>query len=171
MEELKKPVEIIFQTEHFINFVFGKYRDKRKMEIRELKQEDSFQITALLNQLGYPNTSEFMEEKITAFLKDPNEITLVADENDQVIAFISIHFIPQIALKGDFARISYFCVDENHRSTGVGKLLEEYCEKAAITRNCDRIEVHCHSRRKRAHTFYYRQGYVESPKYLIKVLK
>ena len=154
-----------------VNTIVTDSLKRDKMIIRELKSGDAPQITVLLNQLGYTNTDEFIEEKIATLLKDPNEITLVANEDDQVIAFISIHFIPQIALKGDFARISYFCVDKNHRSSGVGKLLEEYCEKVSITRNCDRIEVHCHSRREKAHAFYYRQGYVESPTYLIKLLK
>ena len=154
-----------------VNTIVTDSLKRDKMIIKELKSGDAPQITVLLNQLGYTNTDEFIEEKIATLLEDPNEITLVADENDQIIAFISIHFIPQIALKGDFARISYFCVDKNHRSSGVGKLLEEYCEKASITRNCDRIEVHCHSRREKAHAFYYRQEYVESAKYLIKLLK
>lgn len=141
------------------------------MRIRNVQLSDSEKITGLLYQLGYPGTSSFIKDKIKDLLNDPNEILVVAEDQGTVIAFISIHFIPQIALEGDFARISYFAVDENHRSSGVGKKLEEYCEKAAKTRNCDRIEVHCHSRREKAHSFYYRQGYIESPKYLIKQLR
>ncbi|HZE85293.1 MAG TPA: hypothetical protein VE035_13355 [Puia sp.] len=41
----------------------------------------------------------------------------------------------------------------------------------ARSRKCDRIEVHCHLRRKDAHRFYEQQGYTDSPKYLIKSLK
>jgi hypothetical protein len=48
--------------------------------------------------------------------------------------------------------------------------MEAYCEQLARERGCDRMEVHCHSRRVRAHAFYGRQGYEESPKYLIKKL-
>jgi GNAT superfamily N-acetyltransferase len=102
-------------------------------------------------------------------MNNPFEYSVVA-ENDEnkIVGFLSIHVVPQIALEGDFARISYFCVDENFRSCKIGKQLEEYCEKIAKENNCDRIEVHCHSRRERAHEFYFRQGYEESPKYLIK---
>ncbi|WP_139803611.1 GNAT family N-acetyltransferase, partial [Cronobacter sakazakii] len=82
----------------------------------------------------------------------------------------SLHFIPQLALKGDFCRISYFCVSSNARSKGIGRLLESEGETLARARGCDRIEVHCHSRRSDAHRFYYRQGYTESPKYLCKSL-
>jgi GNAT superfamily N-acetyltransferase len=140
------------------------------MKIRNVQLSDSEKIAELLNQLGYPNTNGFIKNKIKGLLNDPNEITVVAEDKEEVLAFISIHFIPQIALEGDFARISYFSVDENYRSNGLGKILEEYCEKVAKSRNCDRIEVHCHSRRERAHKFYYRQGYIELPKYLIKSL-
>ncbi|MCJ7935713.1 MAG: GNAT family N-acetyltransferase [Chryseobacterium sp.] len=141
------------------------------MNIRRMKEEDEESVIELLAQLGYPDTKEFMPQKIKNLLNDPNEYLAVA-ENDEgkAIGFISIHMIPQIALEGDFARISYFSVDENYRSSGIGKLLEEYGEQAAKDRNCDRIEVHCHSDRQKAHRFYDRQGYTESPKYLIKKL-
>jgi GNAT superfamily N-acetyltransferase len=141
------------------------------MKIRKIKLSDSETITKLLDQLGYSDTNIFIKNKIKDLMDDPNEILVVAEDQGNVLAFISIHFIPQIALVGDFARISYFSVDENYRSNGLGKMLEEYCEKEAKLRNCDRIEVHCHSRREKAHKFYFRQGYIESPKYLIKPLK
>lgn len=141
------------------------------MNIRDVQLSDREKIVALLEQLGYPETDVFMEDKLISLLQDPNEIIVVAEDQNVIIAFISIHFIPQIALKGDFARISYFCVDENHRSNGVGRILEEYCEEVAKLRDCDRIEVHCHLRRQEAHEFYSRQGYIESPKYLMKSLK
>ncbi|MDC8100588.1 GNAT family N-acetyltransferase [Chryseobacterium rhizosphaerae] len=139
------------------------------MNIRIMKEEDQEFVIALLDQLGYPDTGKFLSQKIKKLLRDPNEYLAVAENSDgRVVAFISVHIIPQIALQGDFARISYFSVDENYRSSGIGKLLEEYCEKVAREQSCDRIEVHCNVNREKAHQFYYRQGYTESPKYLIK---
>ena len=88
----------------------------------------------------------------------------------KILAFISLHFIPQIALEGEFARISYFSVDQDARSKGIGRQLEEHCAVLARERGCDRMEVHCHIRRIDAHDFYFRQGYQESPEYLIKRL-
>ncbi|WP_207789340.1 GNAT family N-acetyltransferase [Neobacillus terrae] len=92
------------------------------------------------------------------------------EEENSLIALISVPFIPQLAIKGDFARISYFAVDKNIRSKGIGRKIEEYFTDLAQKRNCDRIEVHCHSRRQDAHRFYLRQGFTESPKYFIKML-
>ena len=140
------------------------------MGIRKAYVEDCKQISLLLNQLDYSDTEPFIKEKVENLLMDPNEELLVFEEDKIVIAVISVHFIPQLAVKGDFARISYFAVDQNIRSNGIGRKIEEYCTDLAIQRNCDRMEVHCHSKRKDAHRFYMRQGYTESPKYFIKML-
>jgi hypothetical protein len=48
--------------------------------------------------------------------------------------------------------------------------LEAKAVEVAQRRECDRIEVHCQSRRTVAPGFYKRQGYQESPKYLVKRL-
>lgn len=141
------------------------------MSIRNAKTEDGDAIIAVLDQLGYSGSGKFMQEKLQRLIDHPDEEFVVYEEDNRVIAFMSIHFIPQIALEGDFARISYFVVDNSVRSSGVGKALEEYCTQAAKRRKCDRIEVHCHERRSDAHRFYFRQGYEEVPKYLVKMIK
>ncbi|MFC7686812.1 GNAT family N-acetyltransferase [Ureibacillus sp. GCM10028918] len=142
------------------------------MEVRKAKVEDYKQISLLLTQLDYPDTEAFIKEKIEILLMDPNEELLVFEEEEDkdIIALISVHFIPQLAVKGDFARISYFAVDRNIRSKGIGRKIEEYCNDLAIKRKCDRVEVHCHSRRIDAHRFYIKQGFKESPKYFVKML-
>ncbi len=140
------------------------------MGIRKAEIQDGDAISKLLNQLDYPDTDAFIKKKLEKLLSHPDEELLVYEDGGEVIAFISIHFIPQVALEGDFARISYFAVDSSIRSKGIGCELEEYCTELAKERNCDRIEVHCHSRRIDAHRFYTRQGFTESPKYFMKKL-
>ncbi|HBV68244.1 MAG TPA: GNAT family N-acetyltransferase [Clostridiales bacterium] len=138
------------------------------MGIRKAIIDDWKEISELLEQLDYPNTESFIKVKIEKLLNHPDEELLVYEYEERVIAFISLHFIPQIALEGDFARISYFAVDKAIRSKGIGREIENHCVNFAKERRCDRIEVHCHSRRLDAHRFYFRQGYNESPKYLMK---
>ena len=148
------------------------------MNIREATLGDAAGIIRLLTQLEYPGTETFLEERLAAMLQDPDEVLLVWDSSmletseapSPIRGFLSLHFIPQIALRGDFARISYFAVDEDSRSLGIGRQLEEEATRLARERGCDRLEVHCAIRRDRAHAFYARQGFVESPKYLIKKL-
>ena len=131
---------------------------------------DAYAISALMESLGYQDTQRFIEQKISRLLTHPDSVLLTAVTGDTILGVISLHFIPQIALDGDFCRISYFCVSAESRSSGIGALLETKAVEVAKKRGCDRIEVHCHSRRTEAHRFYFRQGYAESPKYLCKSL-
>ena len=142
------------------------------MGIRTAKNSDWIAISHLLDQLEYPGTASFLEEKIKKITAHPDERLLVYEKGTEgrILAFISLHFIPQIALEGDFARISYFAVDQSARSRGIGQQLEAEATRLAKERGCALLEVHCHTRRTRAHEFYFRQGYEESPKYLIKRL-
>lgn len=139
--------------------------------IREAKELDAEAITSLMNTLGYLGTESFMRARIAQSEVHPEESLLVAVNDAIVLGVISLHFIPQIALSGDFCRISYLCVAEDARNVGIGASLEAYATELAKARGCDRIEVHCNERRADAHRFYSRQGYQESPKYLIKSLK
>jgi GNAT superfamily N-acetyltransferase len=156
------------------------------MSIRLARLADAPAIESLLQQLGYSGTGGFLVQKLERMLDDPDERVLVyevsgeaaaqpellarASAQPEVVAFVSLHFIPQLALAGDFARISYFAVDDRFRSKGIGQQMEEYIVVLARERHCDRIEVHCHWQRGDAHRFYFRQGYEEAPKYLIKRL-
>jgi len=149
--------------------------------IRTARYTDGPAISRLLDQLEYPGTEAFLPDKLRHMLEDPAETLLVWDATvsapadlpvpSEILGFLSLHFIPQLALPGDFARISYFAVDTTARSQGIGQQMEEYATKLAREKGCELIEVHCHTRRIRAHGFYARQGYKESPKYLIKRLK
>jgi GNAT superfamily N-acetyltransferase len=140
------------------------------MSIRSALLSDGPAIEQLLDQLGYTGTDRFLPQKLRQMLADSDERLLVYETTAAVVAFISVHFIPQIAVAGDFARISYFSVADSVRGQGIGREMEEYAVMLAKERGCDRIEVHCHSRRVDAHRFYSRQGYEESPKYLMKRL-
>ena len=138
--------------------------------IRDARPSDAAAMVGMLDQLGYPDAADSIQEKILKLTDREDARLLVAESNGSVVALISIHFIPQIALKGDFARISYFVVDEQHRNEGLGTRIESELDRLASERGCDRIEVHCHSRRTDAHRFYEALGYEESPKYFIRRL-
>jgi GNAT superfamily N-acetyltransferase len=140
------------------------------MTIRNAQVNDWQAIASLLGQLGYPVEEDLLKAKIALLCQQPNEALFVYERENHVVAFLSMHFIPQLGLTGDFARITYFAVDEAYRHTGIGKEMETYCADVARQRGCDRLELHCHARRTDAHRFYQRQGYVESPKYLMKML-
>ncbi|MBD8214320.1 GNAT family N-acetyltransferase [Erwinia persicina] len=140
------------------------------MNIRLAESKDAFALSALLAELGYADTAPFIERRLAQLMIDETERLLIAEHGDTVLGFLSLHFIPQLALAGDFARISYFCIAEGERSKGAGQQLLQHAEQLARQRACDRMEVHCHQRREKANAFYAREGYDESPRYHIKEL-
>ncbi|MBD8162943.1 GNAT family N-acetyltransferase [Erwinia persicina] len=140
------------------------------MNIRLAESKDAFALSALLAELGYADTAPFIERRLAQLMIDETERLLIAEHGNTVLGFLSLHFIPQLALAGDFARISYFCIAEGERSKGAGQQLLQHAEQLARQRACDRMEVHCHQRREKANAFYAREGYDESPRYHIKEL-
>lgn len=140
------------------------------MKIRNALPKDVTAIKHLLEQLDYPDTAPFLADKINELILHPDEVLFVCELDDKVVGVMSVHFIPQLALSGDVAHISYFAVSSEIRSLGIGKQMESYCEQLARARGCVRMELHCHSRRTDAHRFYERQGYIESPKFFSKKL-
>lgn len=141
-----------------------------KGNIRQAEIKDRFALSALLTELGYRGTEAFIDTRLAQLCRHPDEVLLVAEHGDQVLGFLSLHFIPQLAMAGDFARISYFCIAEGERDKGCGQQLLSHAELPARACGCDRMEVHCHASRLKANQFYDREGYVESPRYHIKGL-
>ncbi len=139
-------------------------------QVRIATLEDAGAITDLMDALGYPGTGAFIPARIAQILSHPDAVLLVAEANTGIVGVISLHFVPQLALAGDFCRINYLCVSAAARGQGIGQLLEAHAVALASSRGCDRMELHCHARRTEAHRFYRRQGYAESPKYLCKSL-
>lgn len=140
------------------------------MPVRNAQLQDAPAIIALLDALDYPRSEAFIKDKMEQMFANPYVHILVYEDEGKVLSFIVLEFLIQLGLKGDIARIGYFAVDEQARGKGIGNIMETHCAQLAVQKGCDRIEVHCHERRKDAHRFYQRQGYTESPKYFIKKL-
>lgn len=139
--------------------------------VREANHGDAAAITRLLADLGYPGAGAFIDRRLAQQMNHDDACLLVAQGDDgQVLGFISLHFIAQLALAGDFCRISYLCVDTAASRLGVGALLERAAEDRARARGCDRMELHCDTRREGAHRFYARLGYEDAPKYFRRSL-
>lgn len=136
--------------------------------IRTAKVEDAEVIAKLLAQLDYAETLSFLPQRIQELIEHPDAMLFLYELEGDVVALLSLHFIPQIALLGSFLRISYFVVDEKVRSHKIGSKFEALAVKIAKEKGCNRLEVHCHERRKDAHRFYEKHGYSESPKYFVK---
>lgn len=140
------------------------------VKLRPATTADTASLVELLRQLGYPDTERFIAERLPQLAAHPEGLVQVAEADGVVLGFISLHIIPQLALAGDFCRVSYLCVADRARGSGIGAQLLAFAEAQARARGCDRIELHSHERRVDAHRFYAREGYAEVPKYLVKPL-
>ncbi|MDL2214819.1 GNAT family N-acetyltransferase [Dysgonomonas sp. OttesenSCG-928-M03] len=141
------------------------------MSIRSAWIADCEVIRNLLEQLGYPHSTEIIKEKLDKLISNPDDEVFVYHENNKVLGFITAHFSVQLAFSGDFCEIGYLVVDESARSKGIGKKLEEYVCDIAKNRGCSRIHVFSMSYRTEAHRFYEKLGYSEIQKFFEKVLE
>jgi GNAT superfamily N-acetyltransferase len=108
--------------------------------VRQARVDDAEAFSPMLGSLGYPCDPSFLSERISLILQNPDAVLLVVtSENDQAVGVLSLHFIPQLGIQGDVARIGFFVVDENYHGFGVGKVLETYAEKLSRDRGCDRM--------------------------------
>ena len=140
------------------------------MNIRTATYKDAPPIKLLLEALGYnARMSTLINQLETMFNKDGHDV-FVYELRKEVIGFISVHYLPQLAFDGGLMIITYFSVDERMKDTGVARELEQYVTNEAKLRKCERIQVHCMDWRTPVHQFYVQQGYQEYPKYFTKRL-
>jgi GNAT superfamily N-acetyltransferase len=110
-------------------------------KVRTAMADDAEAFSPLLALLGYPGDPSSLRTRIHVILNNPDAVLLVAtsESSDKAIGLLSMHFIPQLGLEGDVARLGFLVVDENCHTSGIGKLLESHAEKLARERGCDRM--------------------------------
>lgn len=129
---------------------------------------DAPAIKLYLEALGYKaRTSVLVGQLESAFDKGDHQI-FVLELKKEVLGFVAVHFLPQLAFDGGVAIISYLSVDETIKSIDVAAALEKHVTVVARERKCELIQVHCLDWRTPAHQFYLNQGYTEYPKYFTK---
>lgn len=138
------------------------------MNIRNATYRDAPAIKGLLEQLGYTSTHSMIVDQLEIMFSKEDHQVFVYELRKEVVGFVSVHYLPQLAFDGGVMLISYFSVDETVKSTGIAKELEQYVTNQARIRKCERIQVHCQDWRVPAHQFYLQQGYQEYPKYFTK---
>lgn len=103
---------------------------------------------------------------IDAFAKIEQQIgnsIIVALDNNEVIGCIQLTIIPGIARLGTTrAQIEGVRIDSDYRGTGVGESLFRYAINEARAMGCGMIQLTTDKKRKDAHRFYERLGFVAS---------
>ena len=159
----KKSLILVILLVPWFNFIV--------MTIRNASLHDVLSIRRLLGQLGYPDlTEQDVNLNIQAHQHEGYAI-LVAEIDQYVVAFVAIHWFDLFHWKEKLGRISTLCVDDAHRSKGVGRKLLGAAEKFLASKGCHKAELTSNVRRTRAHQFYHGLGYKEDSKRFVKDLK
>ena len=83
-------------------------------KIRAATVDDAEAFSPLLTSLGYPTHPAALRTRIPRILNNPDALLLVAvSESSGVVGLLSVHFIAQLGLGGDVARIGFFVVHES----------------------------------------------------------
>jgi predicted N-acetyltransferase YhbS len=140
------------------------------MTIRNATYHDAPAIKLLLEALGYTSSISLLVNQLETMFGKEDHLVFVYELKKEVVGFISVHYLPQLAFKGEMVLITYLSVDEAVKDQGIGKALERHVTELARKRKCERIQVHCLDWRVREDQFYKEQGYLEYPKYYTKRL-
>lgn len=138
--------------------------------IRKATPRDAEQLSGLLGELGYPHSSEFAGEKITAISTSDNDELLVAETMGLVIGAAHLHIAAMLHERGKLGRIMALVVTDKHRFLGVGKKLMATAEEAARNAGCSKMEVTSAMHREPAKKFYEGLGYKEERRRFVKSL-
>jgi N-acetylglutamate synthase-like GNAT family acetyltransferase len=140
------------------------------MIIRNATYHDAPVIKLLLETLGYTVRLSILLNQLDTLFGKGDHQAFVYELRKEVVGFISIHYLPQLAFDGELVLITYLAVDDSVKDQGIAKALEQYITDIAKRRRCDQIQVHIMDWRVKEDQFYKQQGYLEYPKYYTKTL-
>jgi GNAT superfamily N-acetyltransferase len=139
-------------------------------KIRNATYHDAPFIKGLLAALGYQTNLSLLIDQLERLFGSENDQAYVCDINKEVVGFVTVHYLPQLAFDGGTAIISYLSVDESIKGIDIAAALEKHVTDQARMKRCETIQVHCMDWRTPAHQFYLKHGYQEYPKYFTKRL-
>lgn len=140
------------------------------MIIRNATYRDAPVIKLLLESLGYKASISLLITQLESQFGQNDHQVHVYELKKEVVGFISVHYLPQLAFDGGLAIITFLSVDDAAKDHCIAKALEQYVSDQARKRKCERIQVHCLEWRTGEHEFFKQQGYQEYPKYYSKRL-
>jgi GNAT superfamily N-acetyltransferase len=141
-----------------------------KLIIRNAREEDAEALSILLTQLGYPQVSVFVIRKLREFSEQVFAKVFVAEEDENVLGFLSFDSHSAFHREGRIGIITALCLLESAQRRGIGGQLIEHAESFAKENGCVRMAVASGIQRHETHEFYLKLGYTEKTKRFIKEL-
>lgn len=130
------------------------------MIFREFDRDDICGICELINcELGYSVSVDDLALRIKQMRDDKHYCIFVAENNNEVIAFIGIHIGLAFEYSGKIARIIALAVKKEYHRQGIGTKLLQTAESYFKENHVELIAVNSGIRRVEAHRFYEKQGF------------
>ena len=136
-------------------------------EVREANVEDAAEICVLARELAEtvgdePPTEKATRARLEELLDEPRARVLVAENEAGIVGGVSFWIKPDLAHGDTVVEVPMLVVAEDHRRTGVGKLLMEEVRNVASDNGASQIELVATRSNVTAREFYRSLGFVES---------
>lgn len=138
-----------------------------KNKVREAKVEDAAEICGLVRELAEtvgddPPTEEATRTRLEELLDEPRARVLVAEKEAGIVGGASFWIKPDLAHGDTVVEVPMLVVAEDHRRTGVGRLLMEEVRNVASDNGASQIELVATRANVTARAFYRSLGFVEA---------
>ena len=137
--------------------------------VRRATEGDLARLVELLSQLSLGDDRESpvqpLPESYRAALReieaDPRQELLVAECGGRVVATLALGVVANLSHRGrPWAFVENVVVDEAERSKGYGEVLMRHAIERARAAGCYKLVLTSNKRRRHAHRFYERLGFV-----------
>jgi len=140
------------------------------MEIRELHTLEEMLPHLNVIQELYPEiTAEYYEELLEEMI--PHNYHQIGVFKDRECIALSGYWIGRKLWCGLYLELDNVVVRKADRSTGAGKLMEQYLQEKSEKLGCNIMVLDAYTSNFKAHRFYYNQGYSPKGFHFIKVLR
>jgi ribosomal protein S18 acetylase RimI-like enzyme len=136
-------------------------------KVREANVEDAAEICGLARELAEtvgdePPTEKATRARLEELLDESRVRVLVAEDEAGIVGGVSFWIKPDLAHGDTVVEVPMLVVAEDHRRTGVGKLLMEEVRNVASDNGASQIELVATQSNVTAREFYRSLGFVES---------
>lgn len=140
---------------------------KSKIKVRAATTEDAAGIHGLARELAEtvgdePPTEEAIRARLEELLDEPRARVLIAENEAGIVGGVSFWIKPDLAHGDAVVEVPMLVVAEDHRRSGVGKLLMEEVRNVASDNGASQIELVATRSNVTAREFYRSLGYVEA---------
>lgn len=141
------------------------------MKIRDAVKQDYGRLMELYNDfVGSDRYSSHDNDSFERTLDDPNCYIYVAEENNQIIGFVTFSARNVVRYAKPIAEGDELYVTPEYRGKGYGKQLMQHILDKATELNCHRMFLESHYDHKPAHKMYESMGFTNYGYHFIKDL-